>query len=763
MQESNQNINSSINNDIDEKSISDIFFHYIKHWKIFLISVLCCLFLAIVYLKYTTSEYKIFSTIVIKDDKKGQAGYDMTAFSDLGILSQGGNIDNEIEILRSFTLMKSVVDSLGLNVNYNKSGWLKDKDIYKTSPIKVTVNKFIQSGSFVIDRTEKDALIITDENSDFTKNVYPNEIFESPSGWLTISIDSTGTEAFPININVLWPESLPYVNISSINKTSSVVELSMITSSPQKGIDIINTLVDTYNNQVIEDKNYVANKTISFINERLLDISGELKSAEKNVETYKQSKNLTDTQAESGLYLNASTEYEKKISDADAQIMILNFIRNYLKEPENKNSIVPANIGLTDLTIINLIRTYNDLLLEKERTTAGMKAGQPLLREYEERAASLRNNLLKGIDVTESGLKLTRSQLVKQESMYSGKIRNLSTQERETRELYRQKDIKETLYIYLLQKKEETGLSLSTATPNAKVIDRAMAGKFPVKPKGKIILLAAFILGIILPIIYIYLKELFNYKLGDKDELTRIVKAPFLGEIPISKDSSPLPVSKVRSGIAEKFRTIASNLNFVIGHSNNKVILVTSTISGEGKSFFSRNLALSLATSGKKTLLIDLDIRKSVMNQTLELTPSKGIVIFLSDIDTTIEEIVDKTGKIHKNLDIIPTKIFPPNPAELLASDRLDELFEKIAPMYDYIIVDTPPVGLVSDAYRLNQFANACIYVTRSEYTHKKSLFEIQDLYKDQKLNSMTCVLNGASKTNSYGYSYGNNYYHDDK
>ncbi len=756
--------NSDYNNsDPMEVSFAEILLHYLKHWKLFLISVIVCLTCFIIYLQFAIPQYRVSSSVIIKDEKKGQ-GYDLTAFNDLGIITQKSNVDNEIEILSSKALMQQVIDSLHINVLYFKNTGLKKEELYKKSPIQVTVNEYKKKGSFIISKdTKKNKLHLKsndDSEEDFERLINVGEMFESPWGWLTISFMTVENSEFPVIVKILSKDTYPMISVERKNLNASSVNIEAITSCPDKGIDIINTLIFVYNQQVINDKNYVANNTINFINERLADISGELQVAEKNVETYKQSRNLTDTKAEAGLYLTANSEYEKKISDADMQITILNYVRSYLKASENKDNIVPANIGLSDPTIINLINTYNDLILDKKRATSGMKQGNPLLQEYDDRANSLRSNLLKGIDIAESGLKLSRNELVKQETLYSRKIRGLSTQERESRELYRQKEIKETLFLYLLQKKEETGLTLALATPNARVIDKAFMDKNPVKPKKQILFIGAFLCGLIIPIIYIYIKGLFNFRLENKEELIKTVKAPYLGEIPISKGSTPLPTEKVRSGIAEKFRTITSNLKFLAGQDENKVIIITSTVSGEGKSFVSRNLALSLATSGKKTLLIDLDIRKSVMNETLDLTPSKGIVIYLSDPSIKVEDIIDKSGKIHGKLDIIPTKILPPNPAELLDSDRLDKLFKEVVPQYDYIIVDTPPIGLVADAFRISQFASACIYVTRKGYTHKKSLPDIQSLYQEKKLHNMSCILNGVSQSKYYGHN-GDNYYEE--
>jgi capsular exopolysaccharide synthesis family protein len=436
--------------------------------------------------------------------------------------------------------------------------------------------------------------------------------------------------------------------------------------------------------------------------------------------------------------------------------------------PSNNGNIIPANVGLTDPTILSLIKTYNDELLKRETEFSGLTSNNPLRKEYDDRIILIKDNLLKGIGISESGMTLTIQELRGQENMYIGKARGLSSQERESRELYRQQNIKETILNYLLQKKEETGLSLVTATPNAKIIDAASSGTVPVKPKKQIILLAALILGVVIPAGIVYVRDLFDNKVHAKDDVTRVLKAPFLGEIPVVKDDDLVPALKIRSSAAEKFRIIASGLEFMVGGERTKIIAVTSATAGDGKSFVSRNLALSLATSGKKTLLIDLDLRKSILDKTFHLKTASGSAMYLSDPAMPIRNVIDY-GFLHKNLDIIPVKIYPPNPAELMASPRLEQLFREVKNIYEYVIVDTAPIGLVADAYRINSFVNATIYVTKADYTFRQSLREVQHLYVENKLQSLCCVLNSVTLSKRYGYNnyygtsyYEHNYYTDD-
>ena len=746
----------------EEVVIAEIFFHYFRHWKWFLLSIFICAATGFLYLKYTTKEYKVASKTLIKDNKKGQTGLDYNAFEDLGISTPRGSFDNEIELLSSKTLLREVADSLKIGISYYVKGRIKAQEIYTSTPLFVSVANQSNSGSFTINSTGENTFTINSEKEKFQRTFTINEEVSSPWGVLSFKKNPFGTASFPIEVTLHSPKYYPKIQVTPINKTSTVVEVSMVTPTPQKGEDIINTLIGIYNRRAVEEKNYVATNTIRFIDERFAVISGELESAEKEVEAYKRAQGLTNIEAEAQLYLSASSDYDKRISELETQLNTLRSIKNYVMSPDSKGSGAPANVGLTDPTILNLISKYNEEILAKNRNTIGVTDANPIVREYDDRITLLKDNLLKGITISESSMQTTLRELRKQENIYLSRARGLSTQERESRELYRQKDIKESLFIYLMQKREETGLSLALATPNALEIDKAERSQNPVSPKRNVVALAALLLGVIIPILVIYIRDLFDYKLHSKEQLQKTVKAPFLGEVPIIKSDKIFPTQHVRSGIAEKFRIITSNLGFIVSGDRTRTVMVTSSFSGEGKSFFSQNLAMSLATLGKKTLLIDLDMRKSMTNKTLGMDPGQGVAMFLSDPSLKVSDITFSAAEHHKNLDIIPVTMSPPNPAELLASDRLDLLFESVKEKYDFIVVDTAPIGLVADAFRINQFADASIFVTRADYTDKSSLLDIESMYRNNKLRNLTTVINAISISKQYGYGYGNkknNYY----
>ncbi len=769
MESSNQPVNTT-----QEIDLVELIVRCLRRWKLFLASIVGCVLIAILYILYVTPDYKVSSTVVIKDEKKGQLGTDITAFQDLGIVASNENLENELEVLKSKTIYEEMVDRLNLHFAYYTDGWLKRVEIYHQSPVLVSSPQVVANGEFVIDRRDDGSLFFTSSEPEWDQAIRLDSLTETPWGQLRFTANPLGQAAYPVTVAVSRTVGIPEaLSIGAINKTSSVVQLSIVTPCPEKGVDMINTLIEIYNQQAIDEKNFVAINTTKFIDERLAIISGELSTAERNVEEYKLSQGITDIESEAKLYLSTSTNYDQQITASEIQLSTLRSIKQFLNNPANQGSVVPSNVGLTDPTILELISKYNEEVLNKVRETTGMRESNPVLREYNTRIATLRGNLLSGIGISETGLITTLRELRSKESSYTSRAVQLSTQERESRELYRQKEIKETLFIYLLQKREETGLSLALATPNAKIVDAATVPTVPVAPRKPIILLAALMLGLILPLGYIFGSDMFDMKLRTKDQLTQTVHAPYLGDIPEGKADDFFPALKLRSGVAERFRLISSNLKFLTaGQQGEKVIMITSTTSGEGKSFISRNLALSLATSGKRTLLIDLDMRRSQMQDIITIVPEKGVAIYLSDPQTKIDEIIDRSHVLHPNLDIIPTLVFPPNPAELLDSPRLSQLFADLKGRYDYIILDMAPVGLVSDVFSLNGHVTATIYVTRENYTHKNALVEIQDLYQHNKLHNLSVILNGIDSTNSYGYhrggygygyGYHKNYYHEDK
>lgn len=750
-----QNFEQPFHNDTGGKSFQETFFHYLSYWKYIVASLTVCLIGAFLYLRYAPSQYLVSAKILIRDEQRGQSTADLEIFNDLGILSSSGNIDNELEILKSRTLMQRVSDSLNLNVSYFSDGRIQNTELHHNSPIEVHVEKYGEKKtSFFVSMQEDGRFLLKDNNA--SVSAYAGETVDTPWGRLRVSF--TGVPGpYPVIVEIREHVKLPEPQIKTVNKNSGVVEISTLAACPEKSKDIINALIDYYNIQSIEDKRWATEQTIRFIDDRLRDISGQLETVEKDVESYKKANELTDIQSEAGLYLSSGSEYDKRITEIELQREILSSVEKALLDPANRNNPAPTNIGISDPSLIALMNKYNEMQFAHREMSATMTNENPRLIEMDKQITLLRNDILQGIRSSEQSYGTMLVNLRKREDSYSSKIRNLSTNEREFRGFLRQKEITETIFLYLLQKHEESAISLSMISPNAKVIDEAYIDPIPVKPRSMIVLLLAVVLGVAIPVGSIYVRDLLNNKIGSKEELEKLVKAPILGAVPKTKTDIVIKEGD-RSRTVEMYRELAVNMSFMMQGERHKVVMITSSIPNEGKSSFSVNLALTLATSGKKVLLIDLDMRNSNMPELLKAKkPSKGMSVYLSDKSAAIADTIAPTQE-NPNMDIAYSGVFPPNPVELLLNGRLEEFLAYAREHYDYVVVDTPPLMMVSDALIVSRMTDLNIYVTRAGFTHRQNLKLSEDLYRNEKLKNMAYVISAVDSGGSYGYGYGYGY-----
>lgn len=750
---------SQQNQDEDNIDLSSILNQYRKNWKTFFLSFIIIISCSVIYLFVASPKYKISSLVLIKEEQNSTADMLTSSFSSLGFDVGVKNLDNEMAALQTRNLALKVSDSLNLRVSYfKKKGILKKVDLYKKSPaiIKLINFKNIETVEYNVDKIDDNTLSIT--NKDTNLKAQYGDIVKTNEGSFVLNknITTDSSVSYPIILSIAPGSPLPKIEVESTAKRSSVLNISTTDTNPEKACDIINTLIFFYNEDAYTDKNLSARSTIDFIDSRLSIISGELENAEKSVEDYKKENKLTDLKADAEIYLQSNSEYDKKLSEITLNINVLSSIREYLEDNKHKNNIVPSNLGIQDATLLELMKTFNEAQLEKIKMTKGMKSENPILKNYEDETELLRKNLIENIKNVETGFKLAKNEVLKQENTFSSKISNLSTQEREYRELYRQQNIKETLYIFLLQKKEETGLYLTAVVPNAKIIDHAYIPDAPVSPKKSIILLVALVLSLIIPIIIIYVKSLLNYKVSSHDDLAKLSNIPYLGEIPINKEPLLEP-NENGTIISEKFRTNCINLDFVLNGQKHKVIMTTSSLSGEGKTYYTTNLAIALSNMGNKVLLINLDLHKNDGYHLADAIKNNGISTYLIDSHKSIEDIISKS-KNYQNLDIINNGPIPPNPAMLLISPKIKDIFDTVRDKYDYIVVDTPPIGLMADAMMLDRYADLTIYVIRQNYTPKKSLQNIQEIYKSKKLTNIHTILNGVDMKEVYGEYYDKNY-----
>ena len=548
------------------------------------------------------------------------------------------------------------------------------------------------------------------------------------------------------------------LSIAPTSKTTSVAVISLKNSSLRRGQDFINQLLEMYNRNTNNDKNEIAQKTAEFIDERIGIISKELGSTEANLETFKRDAGITDLTSEAQIALAGNAEYEKKSVENRTQISLVNDLRKYLRG--NEYEVLPSNVGLQDVALIGAIERYNEMLMERKRLLRTSTENNPTIVNLDTSIRAMKANVQATLEGTLQGLMITKESLDREASRYSRRISNAPGQERAYVSIARQQEIKAGLYLMLLQKREENAIALAATANNAKIIDEAIADDIPVSPKHSMIYLIALVFGIGIPVGVIYLIELTKFKIEGRADVEKLTSVPVVGDIPLTdekndKNGSIAVFENKNNLMSETFRNIRTNLQFMLDN-DQKVILVTSTVSGEGKSFVSSNLAISLSLLGKKVVIVGLDIRKPGLNKVFQLSnKERGITQYLSNPETDLMELVQPSD-VNKNLFILPGGTVPPNPTELLARNGLDRAIETLKKNFDYVILDTAPIGMVTDTLLIGRVADLSVYVCRADYTHKAEYTLINELSFEKKLPNLCTVINGVDlKKRKYGYYYG--------
>ena len=559
----------------------------------------------------------------------------------------------------------------------------------------------------------------------------------------------------PMKVARVYCENL---TIEPTSKTTSVAVISLKNSSLQRGQDFINQLLEMYNRNTNNDKNEIAQKTAEFIDERIDIISKELGNTEANLENFKRNAGITDLTSEAQIALTGNAEYEKKRVENRTQISLLEDLRKYIRG--NEYEVLPSNVGLQDAALVATIERYNEMLVERKRLLRTSTENNPAIVNLDTSIRAMKSNVQATLDGTLQGMLITKADLDREANRFSRRISDAPGQERQFVSIARQQEIKAGLYLMLLQKREENAIALAATANNAKIIDEAIADDIPVSPKRKIIYLIALVLGVGIPVGIIYLIGLTKFKLEGRADVEKLTTVPIVGDIPLTdekneKDGSIAVFENQNNLMSETFRNIRTNLQFML-QNDKKVILVTSTVSGEGKSFISANLAISLSLLGKKVVIVGLDIRKPGLNKVFRLsTKEKGITLYLANPDTDLMSLVQPSD-VNKNLSILPGGTVPPNPTELLARDGLDKAIEILKKNFDYVILDTAPVGMVTDTLLIGRVADLSVYVCRADYTHKVEYTLINELAEEKKLPNICTVINGVDlKRRKYGYYYG--------
>ena len=766
--------------------VKELLFKYLIHWPWFVGAVVACLIAAWVYLYMSTPVYNISATVLIKDDKKGGSAGMLSGLESLGLdgmISSSQNIDNEIEVLRSKTIVKEVVEDLGLYISYTDEDEFPSRNIYKTSPVQVSLTPqeadLLEEPMIVKMALQPQGsmdVTVKIDDDEYQKHfeklpaVFPTDkgtlaFFLTPDSVLSskrTSEETTASEKTTRNITATINKPLAVakwccknMTIEPTSKTTSVAVISLKNSNVQRGKDFINKLLEMYNINTNNDKNEVAQKTAEFINERIGIISKELGSTEQDLENFKRSAGITDLSSEAQIALTGNAEYEKKRVENQTQINLVMDLQRYMQG--NEYEVLPSNIGLQDAASAGAIDRYNEMLVERKRLLRTSTENNPTIINLDTSIRAMRSNVQATLDATLKGLQITKEDLAREANRYSRRINDAPTQERQFVSIARQQEIKAGLYLMLLQKREENAITLAATANNAKIIDEALADDNPVSPKRMMVYLAALVLGVGFPVGIIYLIGLTKFKIEGRADVEKLTSLPVIGDIPLADEKSgSIAVFENHNNLmSETFRNVRTNLQFMLENGKN-VILVTSTISGEGKSFVSSNLAISLSLLGKKVVIVGLDIRKPGLNKVFNISQKEhGITQFLTNPTKNLMDLV-QSSDINKNLFILPGGSVPPNPTELLARDGLEKAIETLKANFDYVILDTAPVGMVTDTLLIGRTADLSVYVCRADYTRKAEFTLINELMENNKLPNLCIAINGLDlQKKKYGYYYG--------
>lgn len=760
-----------------EIEIKEVLRPYFRRFYWFIISAAICLILSYLYLKTKTTVYEVSASVLIKDAKSNPGSQDFAALRDIsGFGKIGSNgVENEMELLKSKKMMRKVVQNLHLESTVYQKGKFKNTELYgKTSPIMVQVinekpdtkyykepielkisgnnitlsNKELAPLKTTFDKTIslRFANIIITKNKDY---VAPKEA--TNDFLLNIASETQVTDSFQSNLKV-----------ALMNKDVTVIKMTMNYPEVNKAKDILNTLIRVYNNDAIEDKNSESKKTAEFIEERIRIIGNELGEVESRKERFKESNRITDLETEAKLGLQSSAEARGKLLEIDSQLEITNALLGYVNK-QGTSAVLPGNVGLDNASATSNISAYNQLVLEKNRLLENATPQNPLVIDLTKQINSMRNSVVESLAKNRSALQVAKGNYETENKTIVGQISKIPSQEKTFREIERQQQIKENLYLLLLQKREETAVSLAVTAPKARVVDEAYVNPIPVAPKGSIVLLMGLMAGMLIPFIVIYLIRLFDDKVKDKKDLDKLSNGKtLLGEIPsLDRGQNELVMANDLTPMAEAFRIVITNMNFMLPKKEKgKVVYVTSTVKGEGKTFVSVNLALTLASPKHKVIIIGADIRNPQLQR---YNPSRkgldGLTEYLYNDDEKIEDIIH-ISSFNKYCDVIYSGSIPPNPADLLSNGRFEILIDQLKLIYEYVIVDTAPLMLVTDTFLNADLADATLYVTRSGFTEKSLIDFANKQINSKRIRNAAFILNDVSKDNlgygnKYGYGYG--------
>ena len=749
-------------NEIDVRKVMRVI---AEHWWWFAIGVAVCMLLGTAYYLRKAPKWTTDASIMLrqKDMMDGQ-------MSSLSLLGLAGNqaAEDEVVVFASRGLLYQAIDALNLWDTSSKRGGLRWEDEFPNPALTIdylSLTEKAQLCPFVVKvkPTRKGYKVKTKMgffHRSSTRVADLNSPIETCVGTIAIhanralSKDTTYRVAHaPRELVVAAYRKA--INVAQHKRESNIITLTTKSAMPERDKALLHQIIEQYNLNAIIDKNMIATNTAAFIDDRLAIITKELSDAENAVADYKEQNKIADIKTQAQLFLHASSAEQRAMAEIETQLSLVEYIDEFLRDDSKRDNLIPANIGVTDASLASGLTEYNALQLQRMRILRTATDENPVIEQMNAQLASMRQNIIATIASVRESLKIRQRNMQEQDSNFNRQIKNAPEQEREYVRVVRQQQIKERLYLFLYEKREENALMLAATAVPAKILDMPQRDVRSMSPKLKKLLLLCLLLGLLIPGGILYLCVLFNDKIDDAKDFERRVKAPMLGQLVQNSRNAHIAIHEGESTVsAELFRLLRTNLRFVIpSEAKSPVILVTSCINGDGKSYVATNTALSLAILGKKVVLVGMDIRKPMLATYFGLSNKGLLTDYLAETDRTIDEIIVPSGE-HKNLDLIPCGTVPPNPAELLQTERVDELFAQLRKRYDYIIVDTAPVALVSDTYMLDRVADLTLFVCRYKYTPTEMIEYVNDVIERKRMHNVACVLNGVKGLRA-GYGYG--------
>jgi len=748
-------------NEIDVRKIVRV---VLEHWWWFAIGVVFCTLLGVAYYLRKTPKWTTDAAIALRQ-KDAETSLD--ALTMLG-LSGNTAAEDEVVVLSSRGLLYQAIDALNLWESSYKKGGLRWEGEFRNPAltidyIELTEDAQMEPFVVTVKPTRKGYKVKTKRGYIYRSTTRVPDLsapIETEVGTIRIhanrplSPDTTYRVAHKRRELVVAGYQEDIV-VKQHKKESNIIELSTCSTMPERDKALLHQLIEQYNLNAIVDKNMLATNTAAFIDERLAIITKELGDAELAVSDYKEQNNIANISMQSQLFLAANSREQQAMAEIETQLSLVEYVDEFLRDETKRNSLIPSNLGVNDPSLASGMNEYNALQLQRMRILRTATEDNPVIEQMNAQLASMRQNIMETISTVRESLKIRQSALAAQDSKYNRQIKNAPEQEREYIRVVRQQQIKERLYIYLYEKREENALMLASTAMPAKIVDMPQRDVQSKSPKLKKILMLAILLGLFLPAVVLYLYILLNDTIDDAKDFEKRIKAPMLGQLVQNSRNVHIAIHEGESTVsAELFRLIRTNLKYVLpADAKNPVILVTSCINGDGKSYVSSNIALSLAILGKKVALVGLDVRKPMLAVYFGLNKKGHVTDYLAEPSMAVDDLIIPSGE-HPNLDLLPCGTIPPNPAELLQNERVEELFAELRKRYDYIIVDTAPLALVSDTYHLDRVADMTLFVCRYKYTPAEMIDYINNIIDQQRMHHVACVLNGVKGLRA-GYGYG--------